>query len=216
MAFYIMPFHSITGQFTPLHLHCGFKYHSIPWHSISCHSISEQFTPRHSRCGFQYHIMAFHIMAFHTMPFCTISFCAMQFYTTASHTKALSAACRGMPAYQLPNTAAAASNVVIFQLTATLPFTLEVAFLGGSSDGQRTAREPVTACGECGFKDGTQPESISYRAKALQGRSYCCFVTQRRSSLSRLVVDISYHLTGLHGSGSLFSFSFFGWECFPR
>ncbi|KAL3145782.1 hypothetical protein ABBQ38_015160 [Trebouxia sp. C0009 RCD-2024] len=85
---------------------------------------------------------------------------------------------RGTPAYQLPNTAAAASNVAIFQLTATLPFTLEVAFLGGPSNGQKTIREPVTACSDCASKDGTQPESISDRAKALQGRISNRVVTQ--------------------------------------
>lgn len=80
--------------------------------------------------------------------------------------------CRGLPTYQLPNTAAAPSNVALLQLTGTLPFTLEVAFLGGQSDWQNTMRGPVTACGDCSSQgEEAQTESLSDRAKALQGKA---------------------------------------------
>ena len=78
---------------------------------------------------------------------------------------------RGTPTYQLPNTAAAPSNVALLQLTGTLPFTLEVAFLGGQSNWQKTIRGPVTVCGDCSSKSEAQPESVLDRAKALQGRA---------------------------------------------
>ena len=80
-------------------------------------------------------------------------------------------ACRGTPTYQLPNTAAAPSNVALLQLTGTLPFTLEVAFLGDQSSWQKTIRGPVTVCGNCSSKGEAQPESVLDRAKALQGKA---------------------------------------------
>lgn len=80
--------------------------------------------------------------------------------------------CRGLPAYQLPNTwVAAGSNVAVLQLTGALPFTLEVAFLGGPTGWQKPIREPVTASADCASEGETQPESVSDRAKALQGRT---------------------------------------------
>ena len=75
-----------------------------------------------------------------------------------------------MPTYQLPNTAeAAGSNVALFQLTSTLPFTLEIAFLGGQPDWQKRLQGPATMCGDCSSKDEGGLETLANRAKALQG-----------------------------------------------
>ena len=84
------------------------------------------------------------------------------------HAQHLSA-CRGMPTYQLSNTVAAGSNVALFQLTGTLPFTLEVAFLGNLSDWQKNIRGPVSVCAGCSSESTAVPESLLDRSKALQG-----------------------------------------------
>lgn len=78
--------------------------------------------------------------------------------------------CRGGVAYQLPNTAAAKSNVAIFQLTATLPFSMEVVFLGGQSDVQKTIRGPVNMCVGCTPEKSPKPEIQSERLAALSGK----------------------------------------------
>ncbi|KAL3156046.1 hypothetical protein ABBQ32_013034 [Trebouxia sp. C0010 RCD-2024] len=96
---------------------------------------------------------------------------------------------RGTPAYQLPNTAAAAPNVAIFQLTASLPFTLEVAFLGRPGPGQNPIREPVMACSDCASDDGTQPEPISDRAKALQGPALRQLMRSREEQFDQRFAD---------------------------
>ncbi len=74
-------------------------------------------------------------------------------------------------AYQLPNTAAAKSNVAIFQLTATLPFSMEVVFLGGQSDVQKTIRGPVNMCAGCTPPEQSpKPETQPERLAALSGK----------------------------------------------
>ena len=75
-------------------------------------------------------------------------------------------------AYQLPNTMADTANLAIFQLTATLPFTTDIVFLGGQSDEQKTIRRPVVMCAACGSQDSdqqTEPESTSDRLNTLTG-----------------------------------------------
>ena len=78
---------------------------------------------------------------------------------------------RGGPSYQLPNTQAADGNVAVFQLTATLPLSFEVAFLGGPSAEQKTMGGPVTMCAGCSPSEKPKPESHSERLRALTGRS---------------------------------------------
>ena len=82
----------------------------------------------------------------------------------------LAICCRGGVAYQLPNTAAAKSNVAIFQLTATLPFSMEVVFLGGQSDEQKTIRGPVNMCAGCTPEKSPKPETHPERLAALSGK----------------------------------------------
>ncbi len=102
----------------------------------------------------------------------------MQFMTTLiAHPEILACTqadfafcCRSGVAYQLPNTAAAKSNVAIFQLTATLPFSMEVVFLGGQSDEQKTIRGPVNMCAGCTPEKSPQPETQPERLTALSGK----------------------------------------------
>ena len=77
--------------------------------------------------------------------------------------------CRGRPEYQLPSTQAAQANFAIFQLTATLPFSVEVAFLGGQSDMQKTIRGPVKMCAACESEQTAKSESHEERIAALSG-----------------------------------------------
>lgn len=75
-------------------------------------------------------------------------------------------------AYQLPNTMADVSNLAIFQLTATLPFTTDIVFLGGQSYEQKTIRRPAVMCAACGSQDSDQqaePASTSDRLNTLTG-----------------------------------------------
>ena len=106
-------------------------------------------------------------------------------------------ACRGTPTYQLPNTAAAPSNVALLQLTGTLPFTLEVAFLGGQSNWQKTIRGPVTACGDCSSKREAQLESVSDRAKALQGKTPSQHTNHAQHRSSMLHHHLGYNVNSL-------------------
>lgn len=79
-------------------------------------------------------------------------------------------------AYHLPNTKSDSSNLAIFQLTANLPFSTEVVFLGGQSDVQKTIRGPVVQCQGCGDLDThskAEPQSIADRLGALTGESAC-------------------------------------------
>lgn len=89
--------------------------------------------------------------------------------------------------YQLPNTQAAKANVAVFQLTATLPFTMEVVFLGGQSDVQKTIRGPATVCAGCAPDASSKPESRSDRLAALTGKPPC---TCRLSSLWRATAAV--------------------------
>ena len=82
----------------------------------------------------------------------------------------LAICCRGGVAYQLANTAAAKSNVAIFQLTAMLPFSREVVFLGGQIDEQKTVRGPVNMCAGCTPEKSPKPETHPERLTALSGK----------------------------------------------
>lgn len=72
--------------------------------------------------------------------------------------------------YQLPNTLDADANIGIFQLTATLPFSMEITFLGGQSDVQKTIRGPVNMCAGCTSEGKTKPQSHSNRVAAITGK----------------------------------------------
>ena len=86
--------------------------------------------------------------------------------------------CRPGIAYHLPNTKSDNSNLAIFQLTGNLPFSIEVVFLGGQSDVQKTIRGPVVHCQGCGDKDydnSHEQPSIADRLQTLTGESACTF-----------------------------------------
>ena len=89
---------------------------------------------------------------------------------------------RGGPSYQLPNTQAADGNVAVFQLTATLPFSFEVAFLGGPSAEQKTMGGPMTMCAGCSPSEKTKSESHSKRLGALSGRLILHFGVNSKGS----------------------------------
>lgn len=77
--------------------------------------------------------------------------------------------CRTGIAFQLPNTKSDKANLAILQLTGNLPFSTEVAFMGGQSHEQRTIREPVTMCANCGSDSQAEADSKAHRLDALAG-----------------------------------------------
>lgn len=80
--------------------------------------------------------------------------------------------CRTGIAYQLPNTKSDKANLAILQLTGNLPFSTEIALMGGQSDEQRTIREPVTMCANCGTQGSdsqAEADSKADRLDALAG-----------------------------------------------
>lgn len=107
-------------------------------------------------------------------------------------------------AYQLPNTAAAKSNVAIFQLTATLPFSMEVVFLGGQSDEQKTIRGPVNMCAGCTPEKSLKPETHPERLAALSGQLLQQLLQERETAFDKRFADTFGELssqdtpTGIH------------------
>ncbi|KAL0037087.1 hypothetical protein WJX77_012205 [Trebouxia sp. C0004] len=96
---------------------------------------------------------------------------------------------RGGVAYQLPNTAAPKSNVAIFQLTATLPFSMEVVFLGGQSNEQKTIRGPVNMCAGCTPEKSPKPETQPERLAALSGWRLQQLLQERETAFDKRFAD---------------------------